>query len=106
MSLSRPLSLQEKSDALEKLGTWQWHEKRDALQKSFRFKSFGAAWGFMSRVALASEKMNHHPEWFNRYNRVDVLLTTHDFDALGTLDLALAEQIDRFAAEAGGVPVS
>ncbi|MGF1595133.1 MAG: 4a-hydroxytetrahydrobiopterin dehydratase [Kiloniellaceae bacterium] len=70
---------------------------RDALQKTFKFKSFSEAWGFMSRVALAAEKLNHHPEWFNVYNRVDITLTTHDCGGLSELDVKLAKRIDGYA---------
>lgn len=71
---------------------------RDAVKKIFTFKDFNEAWGFMSRTALAAEKADHHPEWFNVYNRVEVTLTTHDVSPAGGLskkDLALAGFIDK-----------
>lgn len=77
---------------------WRAVEGRDALTKSFSFKSFSEAWGFMARVALAAEKLNHHPEWSNVYNRVEITLTTHDCDGLSDLDVKLAKRIDKFAA--------
>ena len=77
---------------------WTSVEGRDALRKSFKFKSFSEAWGFMARVALAAEKLNHHPEWSNVYNRVEITLTTHDCDGLSDLDVKLAKRIDKFAA--------
>ena len=77
---------------------WTPVEGRDALRKSFKFKSFSEAWGFMARVALAAEKLNHHPEWSNVYNRVEITLTTHDCDGLSDLDVKLAKRIDKFAA--------
>ena len=76
---------------------WTPVEGRDALKKTFQFKNFSQAWGFMSRVALAAEKLDHHPEWFNVYNRVEITLTTHDCDGLSELDVKLAKRIDKFA---------
>lgn len=70
---------------------------RDAICKVWRFRSFSQAWGFMSRVALAAEALDHHPEWTNVYNRVDVTLTTHSCDGLSRLDLDLAGRMDRIA---------
>lgn len=77
---------------------WSLDAGRPALRKEFRFKDFSAAWAFMSRCALLAEKMDHHPEWFNVYNRVDVVLTTHDAGGITPLDQAMAEAMDRFAA--------
>lgn len=76
---------------------WIPVEGRDALKKIFKFKSFSEAWGFMARVALAAEKLNHHPEWCNVYNRVEITLTTHDCDGLSDLDVKLAKRIDGYA---------
>ncbi|MEM9170408.1 MAG: 4a-hydroxytetrahydrobiopterin dehydratase [Pseudomonadota bacterium] len=73
---------------------WTPVDGRDAVAKSFKFNSFVEAWGFMSRVALLAEKHDHHPEWFNVYNRVDVTLTTHDAGGLSARDEALAKAID------------
>ena len=74
----------------------QWHavEGRDAIARSFRFKDFNAAFGFMARAALVAEKDDHHPEWFNVYNRVDVTLSTHDAGGLTDKDIALARAMD------------
>lgn len=80
---------------------WRPVDGRDAIQKMFTFADFSAAWGFMSRVALAAEKANHHPEWCNVYNRVEIVLTSHDANGLTARDAALAKAIDR-AAEAMG----
>jgi len=66
---------------------------RDAIQRTFRFSDFTAAFGFMTRMALMAEKLDHHPEWFNVYNRVDILLTTHDCNGLSQRDVKLAKQI-------------
>ena len=70
---------------------------RDAIQKSFRFKNFVDAFGFMTRAAIWAEKWNHHPEWFNVYNRVEVTLTTHDVEGLSELDVKLAKKMDALA---------
>ena len=78
--------------ALEEAG-WSLVEDRDAITKTFKFKSFVEAWGWMSRMALIAEKMDHHPEWSNVYNRVEVTLTTHDAGGLSKLDVELAEKM-------------
>ncbi len=87
----------ERAGALENLPGWTHEPTRDAITKSFRFKDFSAAWGFMSQVALAAEKADHHPEWTNVYNRVDVLLTTHECNGLSARDVALAGVMDGLA---------
>jgi 4a-hydroxytetrahydrobiopterin dehydratase len=79
---------------------WGAVPDRDAIRKIWKFASFSEAWGFMSRVALVAERMNHHPEWTNIYNTVDVTLTTHDCDGLSRLDLDLARAMDRLAGAA------
>jgi 4a-hydroxytetrahydrobiopterin dehydratase len=85
--------------ALERLQGWRLAEgEREAIHKSYRFTDFNAAFGFMSRVALLAEKMDHHPEWSNVYNRVEVLLTTHDAGGVTELDLAMARFMDEAAA--------
>ncbi len=76
---------------------WASVEGRDAIFKSFQFKNFNAAFGFMARVALAAEKMDHHPEWFNVYGRVDVTLTTHSTGGVSELDIKLAQQMNALA---------
>ena len=95
------LSAEARRRALADLPDWRQVEDRDAIQKSFQFKDFNQAWGFMSRVALAAEKMDHHPEWFNVYNRVEITLSTHDCGGLSERDLALAGSIDGHARESG-----
>ena len=74
----------------------EWHlaEARDAIERTFRFKDFSEAWAFMSRVALLAEQHGHHPEWSNVYNKVTILLTTHDAKGLSDRDLRLARAID------------
>ena len=71
---------------------------RDAIEKTFKFADFKTAFGFMSSCALKAEQMDHHPEWFNVYNRVEVTLTTHDADGVTALDLELAGYMDQLAA--------
>jgi 4a-hydroxytetrahydrobiopterin dehydratase len=83
--------------ALKSLPGWTSAPGRDALTKGFRFADFSAAFGFMTRVALAAEAMDHHPEWTNVYNRVEITLTTHSSGGVTALDLALARTIDRLA---------
>ena len=89
---------QERIDALATLPHWHEVEGRDAIARSFRFKDFSAAFGFMARAALEAEKADHHPEWFNVYNRVDVTLATHDAGGLTAKDIALAHAMDEIAA--------
>jgi 4a-hydroxytetrahydrobiopterin dehydratase len=76
---------------------WRRVKGRSALQKSYSFKDFSAAFAFMTRAALLAEKMNHHPEWFNVYNRVDVVLSTHDAGGVTERDTKLAQAMDGFA---------
>ncbi len=83
--------------ALKELLEWTALEDRDAIAKTFKFKTFNEAFGFMTRVALKAERMNHHPEWFNVYNRVEVILTTHDCGGLSELDVTLAKFMDKAA---------
>ncbi|XP_065662749.1 pterin-4-alpha-carbinolamine dehydratase-like [Hydra vulgaris] len=73
---------------------WKYIEERDAIHKEFIFKDFNAAFGFMTRVSLLSEKMNHHPEWFNVYNKVQITLTTHDVSGISAKDIELANFIE------------
>lgn len=86
--------------ALRELPGWRAGDGRDAICKTFRFGDFNRAFGFMTRVALLAEKLDHHPEWFNVYDRVEVLLATHDADGVTALDLEMARFMDRAAAEA------
>nr|WP_314072178.1 4a-hydroxytetrahydrobiopterin dehydratase [uncultured Roseococcus sp.] len=90
----------EKLDAagrakLVELSGWRLVEGRDAIRRDFRFASFSEAWGFMTRVALLAEAQDHHPEWSNVYNRVEIVLSTHDAGGLSARDLRLATDIDR-----------
>ena len=71
-----------------------WQLEGEHLKRSFRFKDFNEAWGFMNRVALLAEAQDHHPEWFNVYNKVDIALTTHDAGGLSARDVRLAKAIE------------
>ena len=89
------LSGEARRSALAELDGWQEADGRDAISKTFRFKTFNEAFAFMTRVALMAEKMDHHPEWFNVYNRVEVTLTTHEAGGLTGRDLRLAHFMDK-----------
>lgn len=80
--------------AIARLEGWRAADGRDAIVKEFRFKDFNAAFGFMSRVALYAERHDHHPEWFNVYNRVEATLATHDAGGVTDKDVALAHFMD------------
>jgi len=95
--MTEKLSPAARSDALASLPGWRDVEGRDAIARTFTFKDFNAAFGFMTRVALVAEKMNHHPEWFNVYRTVEVVLTTHDAGGLSELDIRLARKMDALA---------
>lgn len=83
--------------ALAELQGWSMVDGRDAIKKEFKFEDFNAAFGFMTKVALMAERMDHHPEWFNVYNRVDITLSTHDAGGLTERDIRLAKFIDTIA---------
>jgi 4a-hydroxytetrahydrobiopterin dehydratase len=83
--------------ALTQLSGWRAVEGRDAIAKEFRFKDFNAAFGFMTRVALHADKHDHHPEWFKVYNRVEVILATHDSGGVTEKDVSLAKFMDEAA---------
>ena len=86
-----------RATALASLTGWGEVTGRDAIAKSFKFRDFNQAFGFMSRVALLAEKQDHHPEWFNVWNRVDITLSTHDAGGLSERDIALAKAIEAVA---------
>ncbi len=83
--------------ALAEIKGWNEVPGRDAIARSFTFKDFNEAFAFMTRVALRAEKMDHHPEWFNVYNRVDVTLSTHECGGVSERDVKLAKFIDKLA---------
>lgn len=88
------LNEHERAAALDRLGEWDYDEARDALTRSFLFADFSEAFAFMTRVALLAEKFDHHPEWSNVWNRVDMLLTTHDAGGLSSRDVQMAEAVE------------
>ena len=92
--MAEKLSEAELNGALEKLSGWTRVDGRDAIQKTYKFDDFEAAFAFMTKVARKAEEMNHHPEWFNVYNRVDITLSTHDAGGVSERDIALAKFID------------
>lgn len=93
------LSGEEITQAMQDLEGWSLASGKEAIEKSFKFRNFSQAWAFMSRAALLAEKMNHHPEWFNVWNCVDVTLNTHDVDGLSELDMKMARLMNKYEAE-------
>ncbi len=93
MAIAR-LSDAECAEALADLPEWQLRADGLAITRHFRFADFGAAFGFMTRVAIAAEKADHHPEWSNVYNRVEITLTTHDAGGLSARDVDMARVVD------------
>jgi 4a-hydroxytetrahydrobiopterin dehydratase len=89
----------KRKEAVAELRGWAEVEDRDAIRKTYHFGNFSEAWAFMSRVALLAEKMDHHPEWFNVYNRVEIVLATHDVEGLSERDIKLAHAIDEIAPQ-------
>jgi 4a-hydroxytetrahydrobiopterin dehydratase len=96
--MAKLLDSAQRARLSEALPQWTLVEGRDAIRRSFKFRDFSAAFGFMTRAALVAEKMDHHPEWSNVYNRVDVVLSTHDAGGLTDLDVKLATAMDALAA--------
>ena len=95
--MAQKLDSAARKSALAKLNGWSEVSGRDAITRKFTFKNFSEAFGFMSRVALVAEKMDHHPEWSNVYKTVDVTLSTHDAGGLTELDVKLAEAMNALA---------
>lgn len=95
--MSEKLAGEARKAALTRLKGWSEAPGRDAITKKFVFADFNQAFGFMTRVALVAEKLDHHPEWFNVYKTVDVTLSTHDAGGLTERDIKLAEAMDKFA---------
>jgi 4a-hydroxytetrahydrobiopterin dehydratase len=96
--MANPLLGMDRRKALEGLAGWRDVSGRDAITKTFVFKDFNAAFGWMCRVALFAEKMDHHPEWSNVYKTVEVVLATHDAGGVTDKDVKLAQAMDAFAA--------
>ncbi len=95
--MAKRLTADQRQTALAALPDWRLVADREAITRSFEFKDFSEAFAFMTRVALRAEQLNHHPEWFNVYRRVDITLATHDAGGLTDLDFELARAIDDFA---------
>jgi len=95
------LTIEELKDALNRLPDWKLADDREAITRKFQFVDFDAAFSFMTRVALKAAAMDHHPEWFNVYNKVDVTLATHDAGGVTAKDIELATAMDGYAALAG-----
>lgn len=91
------LSDEERAEFLKAHPDWDMVDGRDAVKRTLEFSDFNQAFGFMTRVALAADKADHHPEWFNVYNKVEITLTTHDADGLSQKDVSLAAFIDNAA---------
>jgi 4a-hydroxytetrahydrobiopterin dehydratase len=97
--MAQKLSPDARKTALARLSGWSDTSGRDAITKTFTFKDFNQAFGFMTRAALVAEKMDHHPEWFNVYKKVEVTLSTHDAGGVTELDIKLAEAMEKIAAD-------
>jgi 4a-hydroxytetrahydrobiopterin dehydratase len=95
--MAKKLAGDARKAALAKLAGWSEVKDRDAISRTFVFRDFNEAFGFMTRAALVAEKLDHHPEWFNVYKTVTVTLSTHDAGGLTELDIKLAETMDRLA---------
>ncbi len=91
------LSADDRAALMAELPEWENVEGRDAIQKTFEFSDFNEAFGFMTRVALLADKIDHHPEWFNVYNKVEVLLSTHDADGVTERDATMARAMEDYA---------
>ena len=96
------LQIEELKTALKRLPDWKLAEKREAITRKFQFVDFDAAFAFMTRAALKAAEMDHHPEWFNVYNKVEVTLATHDAGGVTAKDIELATAMDGYAALMSG----
>ncbi|WP_372618452.1 4a-hydroxytetrahydrobiopterin dehydratase [Falsiroseomonas sp.] len=97
-----PLDAAARTELAASLPEWEMVEGRDAIRRRFRFRDFSEAWGFMARVALLAEAQDHHPEWSNVWNRVEIVLSTHDAGGLTARDVRLARAIEALLAPRGG----
>ena len=95
--MAQKLDAAQRKAALDELAGWKMVEGRNAITRTLKFADFSEAFGFMTRVALAAEKLDHHPEWSNVWNRVEITLSTHDAGGLTDRDLKLAKIIDKLA---------
>lgn len=94
-----PLTREEITTALAALSGWALSEDHKSMRKDFKFRDFNTAFAFMTRIALAAEKLDHHPEWFNVYNEVEITLTTHSAKGLTALDMRMAQLANEYAGE-------
>ncbi|WP_429451662.1 4a-hydroxytetrahydrobiopterin dehydratase [Paraburkholderia sp. WC7.3g] len=93
-NMIQKLTADERPQQLAKLNRWESVAERDAIRRTFEFADFNEAFGFMTRVAIKAQEMDHHPEWFNVYNKVDITLSTHEANGVTERDIALATFID------------
>src|ERR1700753_1160043 len=99
--MAEKLSTEARTSALKRLAGWEEVAGREAIARTFTFKDFNEAFGFMSRAALVAEKNDHHPEWRNVYKTVEVVLATHDAGGVTALDIELAKAMNAIAAQLG-----
>lgn len=92
-----PLTHEEITTSLSGLTGWELSEDHKSIRKDFKFRDFNTAFAFMTRIALAAEKLDHHPEWFNVYNKVEITLTTHSAKGLTMLDIRMAQLANEYA---------
>ncbi|MEC7830365.1 MAG: 4a-hydroxytetrahydrobiopterin dehydratase [Pseudomonadota bacterium] len=95
--MAKKLGNKERSEAIKSLKDWKKTKGRDAIEKNFVFRDFAGAFSWMTRISLIAEKMDHHPEWFNVYNKVNVTLSTHDAGGITELDIKLAKEMNKSA---------
>ena len=95
----QPIPSDQREPALSSVPKWSVVDGRDAIERTILFKNFNQAFGFMARVALLAEQQNHHPEWFNVWNKVHIVLTTHDAGGLSERDIVLAQAIDQLVEQ-------
>ena len=95
--MAKKLESKERNKILKTLKDWKETRGRDSIEKNYIFKDFTSAFSWMTRIALIAEKMDHHPEWFNVYNKVNVTLSTHDAGGITELDIKLAKEMDKTA---------
>ena len=93
--MNKKLSITDRNAAIKKLKGWQLVKDRNAISKTFEFKNFNQAFSWMTAMALYAEKLDHHPEWFNVYNKVIITLSTHEVGGVSNLDIKLAKQMDK-----------
>jgi len=97
--MPKKLETSARAAALKELSLWHEVQSRDAITRKFEFKDFNEAFGFMTRAALLADKMDHHPEWFNVYNKVEVTLATHDAGGVTENDVKLAKAMDAYVSK-------